>query len=1018
MAIRRGGERIGGPIEAVEERREVEAARTGQAPSFTEAAGDRLAAVVRGAQRDPLTDFIVTEVTEIAPGVDPEDVDRFAARAGSGTVDQVLELAGEFGPTILAGAGLFSLGRAAAVQGLRTAAPRLAARSGGRLGTQAARVASRAEDFAGRAGPPVPKPVLERGAEIAGGSAGIGGFEGAREAAGGGEPSEVARSAALGAALAGTFETGLTLAGKALIPRAREVDVAKLERSAARPEVKRAFREVEERFSNRVERLRRGVAEAIGVDDQAREIRAFAGGKRGRAPLPRERLFTPEARQAVRQFREARASRDALRRLQREAPVATNYTRDTPFNPEGLLLEVQQVMAKVAKTPEAFGGELGRTGGRALQAVGEAEADSVAARAGAQAIAARMTRTASHALGIRPRSKRFAPAVRDAFRVFEEEGLEAAVERHPGMRPVFQEVRNLRRLYDRLVEIGAEPALTREELAGMGVREFVPHVLEDLGESEFRRRFLEGVTRRFRRDGLSEESARMTAARLFDRVEETRNGLQRFGSIDHQRGVPGSLAAKVDDGMPFLANPIEAVERYAAEVGRRFAYGRRFGFRGELKDAIVSMVDAEGGSRALANTLFDSFLARKYYRHALRRTMQSLSSAQVASKLTFAVIPNMSQSINTILFSGFRNTLRGMADTLSGSRRETIEQALGLHESVFQALRRSHLAASSRENALDRVADATLRLTGFSGVERFNRYLGGAAAYHMIRDTTAKALTGRLRGRSLDAARRKMGHLFLDLDAITRRGRPVFERTGSLDAVLREAVGEEAIDRALFRGARLTQFSPDVTSRPVFWNTPVGRVLFQFKTFALSQGRFLRDQVAAEAARGNMKPLATFAAIYPVAGELVEASVSALRGKERERDHVARLVEDVTAVGGFGLASSAYLSARFGRLEEFLAGPSGSDFLAVGEALLSGQASRLERSVRRQPVVEGTRLLMEPGGLVGQELLRYLERLDASGGPSDAPALSRREFFERRVAEKRQAAEAARERVRERLGAR
>lgn len=1014
MAIRRGGERIGGPTDAVRERLDVEKRTTGEAPDFVEGLTQRLASVVRGAQRDPLTDFVVDRVTEVAPGIDPADVDRFAARAGSTTVDRVLELAGEFGPTILAGAGLFSLGRAAAVRGLGAVAPRLAS-GGGRLAGQASRVAARAEDFAGRPGLPIPKPALERGAEIAGGSAGIGGLEGAREAAAGGTPREVARQAAFGAALAGTFETGLTVAGKALIPRAREVDVGRIERNVRRPEVQQAFRAVEERFSNRVERLRRAVGEALGVDDQAREIRAFAGGKRGRAPIARERLFTPEATQAIRKFKEARASREALRRLQREAPVPVNYTRDAPFNPEGMLLEVQQVMAKVAKTPEAFGGELGRVGGRALQAVGEAEAETVAARATGQAIAARMTRTASHALGIRARSKRFVPAVRDAFRVFEEEGLETASRRFPGMRPVFEEVRRLRPLYDRLVSIGAEPALRSEDLAEMGVREFVPHVLEDLGESEFRRRFLEGVRRRLQRQGLDSEAAAMTAARFFDRVEETRNGLARFGSIDFQRQVAGSLASKVDDGMPFVANPIEAVERYAAEVGRRFAYGRRFGFRGELKDAIVSMVDAEGGSRALANTLFDSFLARKYYRQSLRRTMQSLASAQTASKLTFAVIPNMSQSVNTILFSGFRNTLRGMMDTLSGTRRNTIEQALGLHESVFQALRRSHIAASSRENALDRIADATLRMTGFSGVERFNRYLGGAAAYHFIRDTTAKALTGRLRGRSLDAARRRMGHLFLDLDAITRRGRPVFERTGSLDRVLREAVGEEAIDRALFRGARLTQFSPDVTSRPVFWSTPVGRVLFQFKTFALSQGRFLRDQVAAEAARGNMKPLATFLAIYPVAGELVETAVSALRDKRRERDHVARFVEDVTAVGGFGLASSAYLSARFGRLEEFLAGPSGSDFLAVGESLLTADSSRLEGTIRRQPLAEGTRLLMEPSGLVGEELLRYLERLGEDVEPSDAPAISRRELFEQRVAEKREqrqtAAEASRRRI-------
>ncbi len=128
--------------------------------------------------------------------------------------------------------------------------------------------------------------------------------------------------------------------------------------------------------------------------------------------------------------------------------------------------------------------------------------------------------------------------------------------------------------------------------------------------------------------------------------------------------------------------------------------------------------------------------------------------------------------------------------------------------------------------------------------------------------------------------------------------------------------------------------------------------MFQFKTFALNHGRFMKDQIFAEAAAGNLKPLATVLSIYPIAGELVGDVRSIAKLKPRDESGIERVVHNYTMVGGLGLITDVYTSAQWGGLASTLMGPSITDMLDLGERMLQGDVQGVVRDIASQPTIQ------------------------------------------------------------------
>ena len=926
-----------------------------------------------GARRDPLLRPVINVAAE-AFGTRPEQLDELEARLQGTSLGRTAATVSEYATQVGLAVGFGGLGRAAFYGVTRAAAARLAAAEGaGVLSSQASRVAARvASERAlatgiGEVAAAGPITALERGAQIAGTAVGEGLLGGAQAAAEGEDALGIATGAALNTALAAGGELGVLGAARVLgavpaLSLTRGLDV-KAAREGAIPG-REAIRETIARGESRVTKLRDLLEKTLGVGNLEAETRAAL-------------QFQVRAQERV---------NVTLREFDRTLDFLPDdrILRTAPVNPGSeVALGVEAVLNRIVRAPEAAAGRLGVLTTKLVADVGDVEALLPAVNT---AIDAQTLRSA-HALARAtkrdvPRTLREAnKTLADVGQILEGEGLD-------GIEAAFgAEARNVAAqltkanddAFEKFVQRGVAARLTPEQLEKLGVRQYVPQVLAD-GELP----------------GAEQRIAAFLEAKLKDPLEAQRGArnvmrsVGQFGSLDYQRWIPGTLQEKLAAGLPFEGY-FTGIAKYQRNLARRAAYGEKFGFTDNeiqrFTNAIVVGAAREGANvrlvRSLVNTLFDFKLEQA----AGRRLAQNITSAQTAVKLPLAVIANMGQSASTAVAFGFKNLMRGVRSAVGAERDDVVLRALAFSDSVeFDTMRRL-VGGAENENLADRIATGVLRTTGFNATEQWNRRFAGFTTQAAINDTLARALRGRLRGPSLDAARRSFQQLGLDLDRMLKgSGRQAVSDAlaagRDLSGVVDAALGTGSYARAIVRGVDFSQALPTRTRIPLAWQTPLGRVLTQFKSFSFNQGRFLRDRVLGEAAAGNLRPLLTMSTVYPIAGEVIATSLAGIKGQDRDEDGLQRLVTNISMLGGFGLAQSAATGAKYGRLSDVLVGPSLSDALSFAEgtyALVAEQeADPLLKQASRQPLVTATRLILGGGAAAAQSLDDYLGADDGS----------------------------------------
>ena len=961
--------------------------------------------LARGIRKDPIAGALFDNLVEAFPGVDEEDIDRLVTRTQNSTLSDVFSLVGEYGPSFALGTGAFSLGRNLAIkgvakigagQGLKTAAGRVA----GRQLTSAQQI----EKFgAKRAKSLVQQPMLERAAQIGGGAVGLGSYMGAEELVDGAPLGDAARTALFGAALAGTFEGALFgLTSLPIVGLKGAKDPTKINAYFEQKVMPLLGKEIE-KLRTKGDRITHQINEILGVNGQTREL---ARALEGLPPEPLKKILTVEQKTLL--GKKQQALKVVKGRIQavkdfRKEPLGS-YLNGEPYDPKGFQLTLAKFRLNTFQTPESLRGQLGRTMNRFIELVDEAETGTKLAGDLNKVLMGEMARGLGKALGFSAGKSKDGRNFGRAFNAWEKFG-DVGVRNfmvNEGRGAYADDAIKLFEKYDeamlggynQLVKLGAEIKLTPGDLQKLGVTKYIPHILDDIPEQA-------AV------DRMAAVMGEMKAQQLFNLQQ--RNGLSKFGSIDFQRKLKGSLLEKVlpkseggiyghkgTDGLPFNTNPIDSGFQYLNAVHRRLQYGQRFGLSGEIKDTILKAAREEGASAGLSHSIIDLALGHRYYDQAMQQFSRAVTGLETGSKLGLAVLPNMSQSINTVVFGGLRNFTRGLILASKGEGRSEILQSVAMMESVVEGLGRTFgktgLKGAKLEgtgftrgaNILDAFAHGTLKYTGFTQVEKWNRVLAASTGYHVVRDTLAKSAAGKLRGQTLDVARRRMQTLGVDLDKTTQ----LLMREGPDSPAFKEI-----IQRAMFKSSTTTQFNPNILRKPILWNHPYGKVMAQFKTFALGQGRFIRDQVFLEAKHGNLRPLAYFASVYPIAGEVVAETKAFARLKDRKvsgitgDDDFDRIIQDYSMVGGLGLLSDMFTSARFGKPLEGVLGPGVSDASSLVANLAQGRPDKMLDMVLRTPTAQaikfGAVAGTEMGAFGADRLSAYLESIKEDGTSED-----------------------------------
>tara|TARA_Y100000310_G_scaffold314035_2_gene363045 strand:+ start:3634 stop:6540 length:2907 start_codon:yes stop_codon:yes gene_type:complete len=912
-----------------------------------------------GVSRDPILGTLLKGIMNISPDFQQEDLDELEYRLGDSRAGEASAIIGEFAPLIATGAGGFIAGRLA-VKGVATAAAK-----------KAATTTVRGRSVAG---------LAERGVETLGGSAGVGAVEGLGAALEGEPIPEVLKEFGIATALTAAFDIGIVGASLAGSAKARvglglvnQKEALRQGQRAALPIISRNIQEDKVAVAKELKKLGDKLGAQQTLDSLNVHLDRVLPADRSKLQklLKAEQKILKKGTSIEDLQSSILARNNRINKLKTDRQTVKDLdfsilTNNTPYNPASSQMRmIHRVIAQGLKTPEAALKQQGIGGVMLFLKAEKAELATRRRHLTTDFEMQKIIRGLGVALDEKIPRSGLSSITAGRLKKIEEVGDVFEAHGVAGVRAQFgDDVAEIMSTVERLQNEAYAPLeqfigkrLTTEELRGGA---YVSHMKgSNVNQEEYEKAIERVATDFFGGSKLSAQKA-VAASR--------RAGTRRHASVDFERQLPLTLKQLRDKGVP-VGNWLENVERHLKGAARRHEYAKQFGFKDELKTALVDIAKAEGADSDLVNSMGDMLLGRKFKDSAGLRLARMLTSVQATLKLPFAVFFNATQQTNNMVAFNFKNSFRR---TYKGLKTDEVQKALdhvaGVTADVeFEALRRVQSDTLAADTTIwDRMARWVLNGTGFSAVEKANRRSAGNAAMFSILDTVLHGVDGAYKGSALNIARRRMRSLGLNLDEVVEAARGTIAEGGNVAEAVSHAVnlaargGNSTFDDALFKGMQLTQFAPTLSRIPIYAQYPAGRVAYQFKNFALNQGIFFRDGIIAEAALGNFAPLAVAMSIYPVAGEIAMNTVHMLKGRDFEsvfsarskEDAILQYLDDFTQLGALGIAQSAFLSAKYGSAGavELLLGPTVSDLNELATSLLQTDAKSAVRVATTQPV--------------------------------------------------------------------
>lgn len=464
--------------------------------------------------------------------------------------------------------------------------------------------------------------------------------------------------------------------------------------------------------------------------------------------------------------------------------------------------------------------------------------------------------------------------------------------------------------------------ITRSKKAVQKLDNYFPHIFDPSQFNQVDRR--NEIIKSLVKAGSAADEGE--AAKILDNFIR-KNAPRRFGSLEFGRiaGVDG-----------WERDPLKALSTYMDRAYRRLEEVKRFGQNNQNAQILIRKIAEEGGDGDFAQKIFNrvhgpaeggTLVTQDFKSEVLDKA----GSFQVITKLGLGQITNLGQTFNTVVKFGVEPTFKAIREAFTEGGEEFAVRSGAVLDSTLREITEGRGGGSA--------ATKFLKATGFTASEKFNRIVAANAGKNAAENEFAKLI----RNQGNIQSRRMLEEMGINVKAAINRG--------SLNADDLAKAGQKASD--------WTQFRVGAIDVPLFWSTPEGRVLVQFKNFAFKHTQFIRDAVIKEAlVHKNFKPLVRLILFSQLIGEPLADLKEAVRGKDVTRKDLSipeRMWENFATLGGIGIFWDLWQSARLGKIPDLLLGPTVGDFSSVLEAgsqAATGNVKPLgKETVRRIPIV-------------------------------------------------------------------
>lgn len=431
------------------------------------------------------------------------------------------------------------------------------------------------------------------------------------------------------------------------------------------------------------------------------------------------------------------------------------------------------------------------------------------------------------------------------------------------------------------------------------------------------KRFLKELVKKGKAENV--EQARELVSNFMNK-----NKTRRFGSLEFSRELD----------LPFWdPNPKRVIPKFIKGANNRLEEIRLLGQNNEIAKKLISDIGESGLDQSTARDIFKAWSGTEDVKDAFGfigpKASQALRNFQVVSKLGLAPVANASQSTLTAIKTGVGNTAKAIGQSFTKGGQEFANRTGAVLDSSLEQLMRESAGSGG-------VGSKFLKAIGFTATEKFNRVVAANAGKNYVKQMANKLL----KNPSDRLARRALSELRINPETVIKNGGLLF------DDLLKAGSGI----------VRKTQFKSGVLDLPLFFNSPEGKILTQFKTFAFNHTKFIKEAILEETARGNFEPMIRAIALMPVVGEGVGDVRAVLTGRKRDKKGLERIAENMANVGGLGILTDIWNSARYKNLAGFFTGPTFSTLSEFGQGAVQaaeGNADPLVKSTLRQVPVAG-----------------------------------------------------------------
>lgn len=425
--------------------------------------------------------------------------------------------------------------------------------------------------------------------------------------------------------------------------------------------------------------------------------------------------------------------------------------------------------------------------------------------------------------------------------------------------------------------------------------------------------------------GYSDDDANELVRMIFDGADG--KAPQELRSI-HQ----WSREFALDEG--WEKDPSKWMKRYAHDSSRRLASANVFGGADEQYHSLMDRLQEEGGDTKALSTIWKGVIGRSPMVNPLLRGMLDAATPLFLSFRT-GLLQHYQMMANTAAVAGLKNTFQGLFTTV----RQDPQVARLVHESgaLLPSLHLNFDAAP-----LENISAFWVKMIGMAPGDKMARFTAAVAgalrAKELAREVAKKGITG------FGRHARELSWFGLTPEDIIKTG-------GELT--------ETQIKRAMLSAANHTQFPSEVSTLPIARNTPAGKFVMRFRTFALQQSGFIDKFVIQEIKQGNIRPALNLAAALGITHTGLGYALWRLQNGDTDPE-LMDYVKSVFMVGTLGIQMDTLTklaNPRFNLAEEALGpGPatamravragqaaSKGDWAGAGEALKPVVWKQIER---------------------------------------------------------------------------